>query len=139
MTGFLLDTPLLAETFKPAPAPAVLDWIGTQRAGALFLTAMTLGELTRDVRARSVGPEREAFERWIDQDLTEQFEGRILPFDAESAALWGAMVAALEAKPRAAAELQVAAVALRHDFTLATTNAKAFKGAGVKLVDLSGG
>lgn len=135
MSGFLLDTPVLAETFKPVPSAGVLEWIADQRAGALYLTTMTLGELIRGVRARALWPDGAELERWINQDLTEQFEGRILPFDAESAALWGAMVAELDAKPRAAAELQVAAVALKHDFTLVTTNAKAFKGTKVKAIE----
>ena len=138
MSGFLLDTPVLVDTFKPEPSGIVLDWIGSQRAGALFLSAMSLGELTRSVRARASGAKRAELERWISQDLAEQFEGRVLPFDAESAALWGALVAERGAKPRAAAELQIAAIAIKHSFSLVTTNAKAFRGTGVDLVDLSG-
>lgn len=139
MSGFLLHTPIITEMFQPKPDRDVLKWIESQRAGALFLTAMSLGELVRHVRSRARGADRANLERWVNQDLAEQFEGRILPFDAESAALWGSMVAELEAKPRAAAELQVAAVAIRHGFKLVTNNAKAFRGANVELVDLTSG
>ena len=48
--AFLIDTNVISETFRPRPAPRVLEWVRHQRAGDLFLAAMSLGELVRGAR-----------------------------------------------------------------------------------------
>ena len=53
----------------------------------LFLAAQTIGELVRGARKVKEVARRERFESWIEQDLAQQFEGRVLPFDGPTAAL----------------------------------------------------
>lgn len=75
--------------------------------------------------------------RWVLDDLRQQFEGRILPFDHEAAVIWGTIMGDSDrrGRPRAAADSQIAATAIRFDLTLATRNTADFAGLPVKLLD----
>lgn len=126
---FLLDTNVVSETIRPRPEPRVLDWLEARRPADLFLAAQTIGELVRGARKIGEGPRRERFERWIEVDLTRQFEGRVLPFDRDVAAIWGRLMGDGDRTGRtpAAADTQIAAVAIRHGLVLVTRNVKDFE------------
>jgi len=135
--AFLIDTNVISETFRPRPAPQVLEWIGRQMAGDLFLAALSLGELVRGARRVKDRAQRERLARWINHDLATQFQGRILPFDGEAAVIWGTIMGEGDrtGRPKPMADAQIAAVALRNGLTLATRNIRDFKDMGVMLVD----
>lgn len=134
---FLLDTNVVSETLEPRPEDRVLAWLGDQTPGDLFLASMSLGELVRGARRVKDMTKRGRFERWIEADLTAQFEGRILSFDQEAAVIWGEIMAEGDraGRPRSAADAQIAAVARRHDLIVVTRNAKDFTGMDVALFD----
>ena len=90
--AFLIDTNVVSETFRPRPAPRVLEWVRRQMASDLFLAAMSLGELVRGARGVKDRVQRERLARWINHDLATQFQGRILPFDREAAVIWGTIM-----------------------------------------------
>ena len=46
--AFLIDTNVISETFRPHPAPQVLEWVGHQMAGDLFLAAVIWGAIMGD-------------------------------------------------------------------------------------------
>ena len=135
--AFLIDTNVISETFRPRPAPQVLEWVGRQMAGDLFLTAVSLGELVRGARRVKGRAKRERLAHWINHDLATQFQDRVLPFDREAAVIWGAIMGDGDraGRPKPMADAQIAAVALRHGLTLATRNIRDFKDMGVALVD----
>ena len=126
---FLLDTNVVSETVKAKPEKRVLAWLEAQTPVELFLAAQTIGELVRGARKVKEKARRERFEQWIEQDLTDQFEGRVLPFDGPAAALWGRLMGDGDRTGRtpAAADAQIAAVAIHHDLTLVTRNVKDFE------------
>ena len=132
---FLLDTNIVSETVKPKPEERVLAWQEAQTPAELFLAAQTIGELIRGARKVKETARRERFEKWIEQDLAEQFEGRVLPFDAAAAVLWGRLMGDGDRKGRtpAAADAQIAAVAIHHDLTLLTRNTRDFQRLGARL------
>lgn len=41
----LLDTHVVSEPLRQAPAPQMIDWLDAQAMGALFLCAITVAEL----------------------------------------------------------------------------------------------
>lgn len=135
--AFLLDTNVISETVKPRPDKTVLDWIESQIPRDLFLAAQTIGELVRGARKVRERARRERFERWIEQDLTRQFDGRILPFDASTAAIWGRLMGDGDRAGRrpSAADAQIAAAAFQHDLILATRNVKDFRSFDIRLLD----
>ena len=135
--AFLLDTNIVSETIKPRPEPRVVDWLETQVSAELFLAAQTIGELVRGARKVKEDTRRERFERWIEQDLAQQFEGRVLPFDGPTAALWGRLMGDGDRAGRTpvAADAQIAAVAIHHQLTLITRNVKDFEHFDLKLLN----
>ena len=134
---YLIDTNVVSETLKPRPERRVVDWIGRQMANDLFLASISLGELVRGVRRMRDRARRERFQRWIDYDLAAQFQGRILPFDRETAVIWGEIMGDGDrvGRPKPMADAQIASVARRHGLTLVTRNIRDFAGMKVALFD----
>lgn len=126
--AFLLDTNIVSETIRPRPEKEVLDWLEVQIPTDLFLSAQTIGELVRGTRKIKEPARRERFERWIEQDLARQFDGRVLPFDVCAAMVWGRLMGDGDrvGRPPAAADAQIASVAIQHEMILVTRNTKDF-------------
>ncbi len=103
----------------------------------LFLAAQTIGELVRGARKVREHERRERFERWIEQDLARQFEGRVLPFDSGAAAIWGRLMGDGDRAGRrpSAADAQIAAVAIQHELILVTRNVRDFARFDVQLLN----
>ncbi|MCY3702799.1 MAG: type II toxin-antitoxin system VapC family toxin [Rhodospirillales bacterium] len=135
--AFLLDTNVISETVRPRPDKTVLHWIEAQTPSDLFLAAQSIGELVRGVRKVREQARRERFARWIEQDLARQFDGRILPFDASAAAVWGRLMGNGDRTGHrpSAADAQIAAAAIQHDLTLVTRNVKDFRSFDIQLLD----
>ena len=135
--AFLLDTNVITETVRPRPDTTVLDWIESRSPGDLFLAAQTIGELVRGARKVKEQARREQFERWIEQDLARQFDRRILPFDASTAAVWGRLMGDGDRAGHrpSAADAQISATAIQHDLTLVTRNVKDFRNFDIRLLD----
>ena len=133
--AFLLDTNVVSETIKPRPGKTVLDWLETQVPTDLFIAALTIGELVRGARKVREQTRREGFERWIEQDLARQFDGRVLSFGGRTAAVWGRLMGDGDRAGRtpAAADAQIAAVAIQHDLILVTRNVKDFVNFDIQL------
>ena len=135
--AFLLDTNVVSETIRPRPEKRVLDWIEAQVPTDLFLAAQTIGELVRGARKVKEQARRERFEKWIERDLDRQFDGRVLPFDGRTAAVWGRLMGDGDraGRPPAAADAQIAAVAIQHELILVTRNVKDFVNFDIRLLD----
>ena len=135
--AFLLDTNVVSETIRPRPEKTVLDWIKGQVPTDLFLAAQTIGELVRGARKVKEQVSRERYERWIEQDLASQFDGRVLPFDGRTAAVWGRLMGDGDraGRPPAVADAQIAAVAIQHELILVTRNEKDFVHFDIQLLN----
>ena len=137
LSDSLLDTNVLSELVRPVPAPRVLAWVARCNPTSLYLSAVTLGKLTRGVSKLPAGRRRSQLTRWLDDDLLRQFAGRVLPFDDRAATCWGRLMADSDRKglPRAALDAQIAATALRYELRLVTRNTIDFQGTGVTIVN----
>ena len=69
--------------------------------------------------------------------LSEDFAGRVLPFDLEAAVIYAELAAggAAKGRPVAMADAQIAAICLAQGAKLATRNLKHFAGLGLGLVN----
>jgi predicted nucleic acid-binding protein len=134
---FLLDTNVISEPMRPRPSVAVLRWFEARDPAQLFLSAITLGELVAGIRRLASAARRRALEQWLADVVVRQFEGRVLPFDAEVAWRWGALIAeaANTGRPRPAIDLQIAAIAAHHGLVLVSRNAADFSGLGLDVVN----
>ena len=127
--GFILDTNVVSELVRATPHARVLSWMRLQRPTDLFLAAVTLGEIVRSVVRLPTSSRRSKLEAWVTELLPRQFAGRILAFDQQAAVIWGELMGTADrtGRPRASADAQIAATAIRHDLVLVTRNMPDFK------------
>lgn len=92
----IVDTNVLYEAMRPDPAPQVIGWLAAQDPESLFTTSITGAESFYGVAIMPLGRKRHALELAAQAILRRDFEGRVLPFDMESAARY-AKIAAVSA------------------------------------------
>ncbi len=127
--SFLLDTNVVSESTKPRPNPGVVTWLAGVDEESVFLSVITLTELRYGVECLARGRRRKQLDRWLQQDLPQRFEGRILPIDAVVADARGKLVADTESlgRPIEARDAFIAATAQVYRLTLVTRNASHFE------------
>jgi predicted nucleic acid-binding protein len=138
MSGYLLDTNVISEfNRRGEPNPTVRQWLESADTNTLYISVLTLGEIRFGVNALPPGKRRTQLERWIDYDLPEWFEGRILPVDRQISDRWGALRAEAQAigRPLAVIDALLAATALHHGVTLVSRNVNDFIVAGLIVVN----
>ena len=137
MSGFLLDTNVVCETTKPQPDARVLAWVGRQSGDAVFISAITLGEVRHGALLLDEGRRKQALLHWIDGTLKPQFAGRILPADADVMERWAALQAECQrgGQRLPLADSIIAATALAHGLTAATRNTADFRRANVPVLN----
>ncbi len=132
---FLLDTNVVSEVRKRRRSDAnVSNWYAGVDESALFISALTLGEIRRGIelaRRRGDAGEAEILEEWL-RTITERFSDRILSVDADVADTWGRMSAI---RPASVPDALLAATASVHDMTLVTRNVADVEGLGVHVLD----
>lgn len=101
MSGFLLDTNVLSEfNRRGEPDRWVKQWLETVDTDSLYASVLTFGEIRFGVELLPPSRRRTHLERWLDRDLPEWFEGRILPVDQPIADRWGLLRARAQLKGR---------------------------------------
>ena len=132
---YLLDTCVVSELIAKRPNQTVLNWLDAQPQGDLYLTVITLGEITRGICKLPDSKRKSALETWFSTDLLPRFSGRIMLLEVETMLLWGDLVGSLEPRGRVLSLMDslIAATALQGDFTLVTRNEKDFTGTGLTL------
>jgi predicted nucleic acid-binding protein len=133
----VLDTNVLSEVLKPAPADTVLRWLADQPPAAVFTTTITLAEILYGLEVLPEGKRRSRLLTAIERMFAEQFDGRILPFDEEAARLFAAIAASRFAagRPISQSDAMIAAIARSHRAAVATRNTSDFERCGVRVVN----
>jgi predicted nucleic acid-binding protein len=132
--SFLLDTNIISEVRKGGDCdPGVAAWYATIQVDEIFLSALVIGEIRKGVELLSRRDVLKAkrLDRWLVQ-VTQAFEGRILPVDGLVAEEWGKM-SAIRTVP--VIDGLIAATAKVRGLTLATRNVADVEGLGVKLLN----
>ena len=127
----------MSEPLKRDPSAAVLKWLDRQSPATLYLTTISQAELFAGVLALPAGKRRTELKRVINNELVSLFANRILPFGENSAEAYAQVVTGANAAGNAIdfADAAIAAIALEHNFILATRNERDFKGTSVKLLN----
>lgn len=133
----VLDTNVVSELMRRRPAEAVLGWVDGEDASILAITAVTAAELLHGVARLPNGARRRKLTAAVHGVLTEDFAGRILPFDGSAAVHYADLVAARErdGRPVSIADAQIAAICRHHGAMLATRNVRDFDMTGVDVLD----
>jgi predicted nucleic acid-binding protein len=129
----LIDTDVLSALNKRRRSRDVEAWFNRQRDSDLFLSVVSIGEIERGISLqRRDNPDfAHALAAWLDQVLAT-YSDRILPFDLAAARRWGQLSAKLG---HHGADLQIAATALEHGFSVVTRNVEHFEPTGVSVVN----
>lgn len=132
MTRYLLDTNIISNIVKPQPSASLLDWMGAQADGNLFIATLTLAEIWRGILEKPRGKKRSALEAWFTgpEGPPALFAGRVLAFDDKAALIWARLMAEGKAagRPRSALDMVIAATAGAHDCVVVTDNERDFTG-----------
>jgi predicted nucleic acid-binding protein len=134
-TQYLLDTCVLLEFVKPRPEQKVVDWLNSVDPEAVFLSAITIGEIQLGISHRPPSNRRTELEVWLHKTLPQQFGGRVLALDTAMFVTWGKMTAAQrhQGETQSVMDSLIAAVALEHKLVLVTRNVGDFKVAGLSV------
>ena len=100
---FVLDTNILSAIMSARPSPEVAAWIAGQPEDALFTTTICQAEILAGLAVMPEGRRRAALETAAQAIFADDFNGRVLPFDAAAAAAYAYIFAAREgpaARPR---------------------------------------
>lgn len=137
MSGFLVDTNVVSEIFKPRPDRRVQTWLREAEPSTLFMSALTAGEIEKGIARLPSGKRRTALEVWFEKDLLVFFARRVVDVNLEIARTWGrlAVKRAAEGRPLPVVDGLISAIALHHGLTLVTRNTSDFERIGLPLFD----
>lgn len=133
----VLDTNVLSELMKPAPAGSVVRWIAAQPALSLYTTSITQAEILHGIMLLPSGRRRTALEAAAEAMFKEEFGGRILPFGSDAARLYSLIAAERRRAGRAIAhfDAQIAAIARSNGAAIATRNVIDYDRCGVTVIN----
>jgi predicted nucleic acid-binding protein len=133
----ILDTNVLSELLRPAPARQVERWLSAQDGAKVYFTTIGEAELRHGVAILPAGKRRTALVTAIEGLLEEDFRDRILPFDRAAARAYATIAAARRAtgRPIGQFDCQIAAIARARDAAVATRNTDDYEGCGIELID----
>ncbi|QGM97248.1 type II toxin-antitoxin system VapC family toxin [Methylocystis parvus] len=132
MMRFLLDTNIISNVTKPTPSAALLDWLAEQADQDLYISSLTVAEISRGVLEKPAGKKRRELEKWFEGPDGPQalFAGRVLPFDEKAGLAWAKLMADGKARGRSRSALDtiIAAIAEANGCVVVTDNERDFEG-----------
>ena len=134
---YLLDTNVLSETMKPRPAAEIAAWMRAQPLRSLFIAAICQAEILAGIAIMPTGRRRTELEAMAHAIFSQDFDGRILPFDAQAAGVYAKLFALRRqsGRPIETPDLIVAATARVHDAAIVTRDTGGFDGCGLAVVN----
>jgi tRNA(fMet)-specific endonuclease VapC len=120
---YLFDTDILSQIAKRRRPEALMSRLARTPLASQHTSAVNAAEIYYGI-FRTEG--RESLVRFFEEQVFARLT--ILPFDRESAQIYGRLKSGLERKgrPRFEPDLQIAAIALRHRLTVVTGNVPHF-------------
>jgi len=133
----VLDTNVLSALMRREPDPAVVAWLDGQPGESIWTTAITVFEVLFGLELLARGRRRRQLEVAFSVALTEDLEGRILPFDHDAAREAATRAAARRAAgtPVDFRDIEIAGIVSARRATLATRNVRHFDGLGIAVVN----
>lgn len=133
----IIDTNIISELMKANPASSVIAWIDRQETTQLYITTITLAEITYGLYALPQGNRRNSLEETFHKAIMEAFAHRILVFDQPAAFLYGKIMSQRKqlGRPLGVPDGQICAIASHHAATVATRNTRDFLDCGIELVN----
>lgn len=133
----VLDTNMLSEIMRPEPERKVADWIVRQQSDELFTAAVCQAEILSGLAVMPSGRRRTELEEAARAMFTDDFDGRVLPFDIEAASAYAEVFVARRkaGRPSGTIDLMLAAIARVRGASVVTRNVADFEGVGVAIIN----
>lgn len=134
---YLLDTNVISEWAKPKPDEGVVAWLAAADEDSLYLSVIAFAEIRLGIALLPPGRRRTHLATWLDQDLVDRFEGRILAIDRRISEAWAEIVARGRARGATPPILDafLAAAALVHGITVVSRNVRHLERLEVPVLD----
>jgi predicted nucleic acid-binding protein len=133
----VLDTNMLSAMMSAEPVRKVADWLLDQPSEDLFTAAVCQAEILSGISILPNGRRRAGLEEAARAMFADDFEGRILPFDAEAAVAYAEVFVARRkaGRPAGTVDLMLAAVARVRGASVVTRNVADFEGVGLTIIN----
>lgn len=133
----LLDTNVISEPLRRAPADQVVEWIDAQQIETLYLSTITIAELRTGVAILPPSKRRKALHEGLERKVLPKFSGRVLAFDLGCTQAYADLMAkAREAGLAVAtADGYIAAIAVANGLSVASRDVGPFEAAGVSVIN----
>lgn len=133
--SYLLDTNVISELVKHKPNERVVKWIDDINSEKLYLSVISIGEIRKGVAGIQEPRRQEKISQWLESELPDYFEERILNIDLKVADMWGQLQSKNKAYTLPAIDGLIAATAQVHNLTLVTRNTKDFNNVSIKIIN----
>ena len=137
MLAYLVDTNLVSELIRTTPNLHVLNWFNRKDISQIYISAVGEAELRRGAAILPRGIRRDVLIATIDAMISEDFAGRVLPFDSAAAVVFAEISAIrrTDGRPIGFPDCQIAAIAKSRALSLVTRNIRDFTGIGIDLIN----
>ena len=137
MRGWLLDTNVVSELRKSKPDAKVIAFIAAQPGETLFVSDVTLAEITYGIEQLSDAARRTDLRLWLERNLRPLFAGRILAITEDVIVRWKTMVVQGQRRGHTFGQpdLFIAAIGALHDLVVVSRDVSEFIEAGVPVFD----
>jgi predicted nucleic acid-binding protein len=136
----LLDTNVISEVSKLAPAMQVIGWLDANFANTA-ISSITIFELAAGLALLNDGRRKDSLQKAVSRTI-RRFGSRVYAFDAAAAQSAALLLATartsglpLHRIPNKLADLQIAGIASAYGLDLATRNVGDFAGLGLALIN----
>ena len=133
----VLDTDVLSALMRAVPEPVVVQWLDEQPADSVWITSVTLFEVSLGLALLPAGRRRRALEAAFGALLHEDLDDRVLDVDRAAAAAAAALAAGRQrtGRPVDLRDTLIAGIATARRARLATRNVRRFADLAVEVVD----
>lgn len=133
----ILDTNIISEMMKQNPASKVFNWLNQQDTLKLFITTITIAEISYGINALPPGKRQISLADAFNKLIKAAFKHRIAPFDEAAAHQYGKLMSLRKelGRPLSILDGQIAAIALTQGKAVATRNIRDFSDTGLELIN----
>ena len=134
---YLLDTCVISEIIRPQPDENVISWIQSKNENSLYLSVLTFGEIEKGIEKAVDLVKKRKLQLWVEQDLRQRFENRIISIDLEVSSRWGAIQGEAELVGRSMPTIDglIAVSGLVHNCIVVTRNTADMEQSSVELLN----
>jgi len=137
---YLLDTNIISEFVSKKPNQKVIDYVNSLDENDIYLSVITIGEIRFGIEKLDKENQKKKIKMlsdWLENDLIQRFNGRILNVDLEVMLKWGEVNAQLQkiGKPMPIMDSLIASSCLAKELILITRNEKDFYNFKIEMVN----